>query len=257
MSDNTMPKVRKKYALSELPIGLSDGMSVRLGYVTVNENNFSFYKRGAKCIAVHIERLAPGEAETWSIEIESDAYDLLISAQNSVREEMIRYATSRDSGRIWTVDENTTPTEGTYLDAEIKEGVITIADQEVRFKDTGGVRFLNRNPSKGSAPEEGDVAISEAVFEFLWETAKDKRIEKIRYEVPCDPGPNGGGLTWYVDQYLEPLESVVIAEVVLKNADIIGILPKKIAEKVSRNVTKDPHFKYEELAMNSASHSGL
>jgi CYTH domain-containing protein len=169
-------------------------------------------------------------------------------AQQCVRTEQIRYATSRDGGRTWVVDEVTLPEGGTYLEADIHRGRICIADQGVRFKDTGGVRFLNRNPSKGSAPEEGDVAISDEIFEFLWDAAEGKRIEKIRYEVPCDPDLNGGGLTWQVDQYLGPLESVVIAEVVLKNGDIIAILPEKIAEVAIRNVTGDSQFRYEALA---------
>ncbi|MEI7750321.1 MAG: hypothetical protein WCJ25_04975 [Candidatus Moraniibacteriota bacterium] len=247
-----MPKVRKKYLLSELPTGLSNGVPVRLGYVTVTEGAFRFREDGDRRFVA----LSHGTNATWrEIEIAVDAYDLLILARNSVREEAIRYATSRDVGRTWVVDETTVPTEGTYLEAKIHEGKLVIADQEVRFKDTGGVRFLNRNPSKGSAPEEGDVAISEAVFEFLWEAARSKRIEKIRYEVPCDSGPNGGGLMWYVDRYLGPLADVVIAEVILKNSDVIGILPKKIAELTIQNVTRNSRYKYESLAISGVSGS--
>jgi len=246
-----MPKVRKKYVLSEIPEGVTGGVPVRLGYVTVTESAFRFREDGKRRFLVRLKKKNAYE----EIEIDADAYDLLVMALGSVREEVIRYATSRDGGRIWTIDESTVPTEGTYLEAKIAEGKLVIADQEVRFKNTGGVCFLNRNPSKGSAPEEGDVAISEAVFGFLWEAAEGKRIEKFRYEVPCDDNLNGGKLNWHVDRYLGPLAGTVIAEVVLKNSDIIGILPKKIAKVSIRNVTRDLRYKYEALAMNGVPES--
>lgn len=232
-------KKRKKYLLSEIPKLIGGGKRIRLGYATVDER-FTLCEQDGLYFVV-------GTLETAGIEIGRPVYDLLRAAQQCVREVQIRYATGYDVSRL-AVDEVTLPVEGTYLDADIRNGMIRITDQEIRFKNVGGDCLLNRNPSKGSAPEGDDVKISIEIFDFLWSMAKGARIEKTRFDVPQYPGQKDI-CTWSVDVYHGSLNARhVIAEVVLPKDDGIGVLPNIIAEIVKRDVTKDLRFRYEALA---------
>ena len=94
----------------------------------------------------------------------------------------------------------------------------------------------------GRSRAEEELAIEPDRFERLWPLTDGRRIEKTRYEIALDDGP-----TVELDVYGGALAGLVVAEVEFgseQDADAF-----EGPEWLGREVTDDPRFKNQRLAM--------
>jgi len=112
-----------------------------------------------------------------------------------------RFRVSSDAWRA-SVDQSTRITQG-YL-AITKDSVI-----RVRVRDEEGYVTI-KSRDGGLAREEFEYAIPLADARSLLNLCGHRIVDKIRHEI------NYAGYCWEVDEYLQPLEDLIIAEVELQ-----------------------------------------
>ena len=126
----------------------------------------------------------------------------------------------------------------------IEQGYLAIAPDgtEVRVRRRGGDATLTIKSGGGRSRAEEELAIEPDRFERLWPLTEGRRIEKTRYEIALDDGP-----TVELDVYGGALAGLVVAEVEFgseQDADAF-----EGPEWLGREVTDDPRFKNQRLAM--------
>lgn len=93
---------------------------------------------------------------------------------------------------------------------EIRQGYVALDPQgtEVRVREKGGVYFLTVKSDGAMERQEGEIRIDEKQFETLWDFAKERSIEKMRYHIPL-----GRELTCELDIFEGDLKGLIVAEV--------------------------------------------
>jgi len=96
-----------------------------------------------------------------------------------------------------------------YPHEEIAQGYLAVerGGVQVRLRKKGNVRSLTYKRGTKNAREEREVRLSVEQFEALWPATEDRRLTKIRYDVPC------GERTIELDIYTGRHDGVVVAEV--------------------------------------------
>ena len=92
---------------------------------------------------------------------------------------------------------------------------------------------------------EEELAIEPERFERLWPLTEGRRIEKTRYEIALDGGP-----TVELDVYGGALAGLVVAEAEFASEEDADAFEGP--EWLGREVTDDPRFKNQRLAMEGA-----
>ena len=129
-----------------------------------------------------------------------------------------------------------------FSEKRIVQGYITGRQDktEVRLRKKGDESFLTVKSGQGLAREETEVELSKKQFNTLWPLTKDRRIEKIRYEIRIK------GAVVELDIYQGPLEGLKIAEI-----EFPSVKESESFEPpdwFSSEVTEDESYKNKNLA---------
>ena len=129
---------------------------------------------------------------------------------------------------------------------EIEQGYLAIgAEGEVRLRRKGEQLVLTAKRGSGISRDEAEVELDRESFEGLWPLTEGRRIEKTRYEIALDGGP-----TVELDVYTGVLAGLVVAEVEFGSEEDADAFDGP--EWLGREVTDDPRFKNQRLAMDGA-----
>lgn len=149
--------------------------------------------------------------------------------------------------RKFRVDADKVPPlgEGTRL----RQAYVAVdGDVEVRVRDKGGTHLLTVKGGRGVERAEVEMEIDAASFEELWSLAPDRRIDKVRHELPV------GDHTAEVDVYAGALDGLAVVEVEFANrqqAD--GFVPPPW---FGEEVTGDPRWANAALATDGRPPTG-
>lgn len=115
---------------------------------------------------------------------------------------------------------------------EIRQAYISrLKEATVRVRVKADKAFLTvKGPNRGAVRDEWEypVPVDDAV-EMMENLTSGHSIHKIRHEVDyC-------GLTWEIDEFLDRLSGLVVAEVELPDADVPVDLPPFIGREVTSN----------------------
>src|SRR3954469_12559791 len=92
--------------------------------------------------------------------------------------------------------------------AEIEQGYLALEEEvQVRLRKKGRVRWLTFKRGNKTSREEREVQLSEEQFDALWPATGDRRLSKIRYDVPYKK------YIVEVDVYTGRHDGLVVAEV--------------------------------------------
>jgi len=80
----------------------------------------------------------------------------------------------------------------------------------------------------------------EALFQYLWELTKGRRVKKVRYRVPH------GDDIWEIDKFTD--RQLVLAEIELDRADRKIDMPEWLTRVLVREVTNEPQYTNRALA---------
>lgn len=122
----------------------------------------------------------------------------------------------------------------------ITQGYLAITDASVirvRVRDTKGYVTI-KSRDGGLARQEFEYGIPLADAQSLLKLCGQRILEKIRHEV------NHAGYCWEIDEYLEPLEDLVVAEVELRSESEDPPRPPWVGE----DITLDGSFSNAALA---------
>jgi adenylate cyclase len=122
----------------------------------------------------------------------------------------------------------------------ITQGYLAITDASVirvRVRDTKGYVTI-KSRDGGLARQEFEYGIPLADAQSLLNLCGQRILEKIRHEV------NYAGYCWEIDEYLEPLEDLIIAEVELRSESEDPPRPPWVGE----DITLDGSFSNAALA---------
>ncbi|MGZ4985809.1 MAG: CYTH domain-containing protein [Chthoniobacterales bacterium] len=101
------------------------------------------------------------------------------------------------------------PSLTSYPHAQIEQGYLAIEGDglQVRLRKKGETRSLTLKRGKKNAREEREIELSAEQFDALWPATAERRLSKIRYDVPWRE--------WKieVDVYSGRHEGIVVAEV--------------------------------------------
>jgi adenylate cyclase len=130
---------------------------------------------------------------------------------------------------------------------EIRQGYLAIAEDgtEVRVRRDGDATVLTVKRGHGLTREEEEVAITAEDFDRLWPLTGGRRVEKTRHLVPA-----GDGRVVELDVYGGDLAGLVTAEV--EFATVQDAQAFEPPEWLGRDVTGDPRFKNQRLALDGA-----
>jgi CYTH domain-containing protein len=113
----------------------------------------------------------------------------------------------------------------------ITQGYLAITDDaviRVRIRDTDGYVTI-KSRDGGIAREEFEYAIPLADARSLLNLCGQRILEKIRHEV------NHAGFCWEIDEYLAPLEDLIIAEVELQSENEDPPRPSWVGEEITHD----------------------
>lgn len=115
----------------------------------------------------------------------------------------------------------------------IRQGYLLITDEttiRVRYTETKGTITI-KGKQQGISRDEYEYEIPLDEAKEIFENHCPKTISKNRYKIPV------GSVIWEVDEYINNLSGLVIAEVELANEDQkIDILPEWIGEEVTMDI---------------------
>jgi CHAD domain-containing protein/CYTH domain-containing protein len=111
-----------------------------------------------------------------------------------------------------------------------------------RVGDPGGERFWRGlKQGSGRARLDAEEETTREVFEALWPLTEGRRVSKRRRQVA------EGGLVWEIDEFTD--RPLVVAQVELPAGSPSVALPDWLRPLVQREVTDDPAYRNESLAM--------
>ena len=115
----------------------------------------------------------------------------------------------------------------------IRQGYLLITDEttiRVRYTETKGTMTI-KGKQLGFSRDEYEYAIPLDEAKEIFENHCSKTLSKYRYKIPVGP------LIWEVDEYINNLSGLIIAEVELANENQkIDILPEWIGEEVTTDI---------------------
>ena len=95
-----------------------------------------------------------------------------------------------------------------YPHEEIEQGYLALEEGiQVRLRKEGNVRWLTYKRGNKSTREEREVRLTAEQFEALWPATAERRLSKIRYDVPYQK------YIVEVDVYTGRHDGVIVAEV--------------------------------------------
>lgn len=130
-----------------------------------------------------------------------------------------------------------------YPHQEISQGYLAISEDgaEVRLRKKGDKHFQTIKSGGGKTRTETEIEITEEQFNLLWKTTEGKRLEKVRYKIPC------GDRTIELDVYQGSLDGFVSAEVEFDTPEASDqFVPP---EWFGGDVTEDQRYKNQSLAL--------
>ena len=155
-------EIERKFLLSGLPAGISKGVVIRQGYLSVGnpevrvrakgENYFLTRKGGAGFVRQEEE-----------YEISKEAFEILWSLTEAARIEKTRYEIGGDDGLLWEIDEfQTRLTEGLFTAEvelpdestvpEIPPAIVKVIQIDV----TDDAKYKNKNLAVNGMPVKGE-----------------------------------------------------------------------------------------------------
>ena len=115
----------------------------------------------------------------------------------------------------------------------IRQGYLLITDEttiRVRYTETKGTMTI-KGKQHGISRDEYEYEIPVDEAKEIFENYCPKTLSKNRYKIPV------GSVIWEVDEYINNLSGLIIAEVELANEDQkIDILPEWIGEEVTMDI---------------------
>ncbi len=137
------------------------------------------------------------------------------------------------------------PPEGltSYAHALIEQGYLALEDGggQVRLRRAGDVYSLTYKRGTKTTREEREVRLTAEQFEALWPATAERRLSKIRYDVPWQ--------TWTIeiDVYAGRHEGLVVAEVEFDDDDACrNFIPP---DWLGDDVSGDPRYSNVVLAL--------
>lgn len=119
-----------------------------------------------------------------------------------------------------------------YRHLDVIQGYLKTDDgTSVRLRKIDNKYFYTIKIGTGKVRDETEIEISKYLFDSLWHLTKDRRLSKIRYEIPHED------LTIQLDVYKKRLEGLVTVEVEFKTLEQCNSFnpPKWFGEEVTEN----------------------
>jgi CYTH domain-containing protein len=115
----------------------------------------------------------------------------------------------------------------------IRQGYLLITDEttiRVRFTETKGTMTI-KGKQQGISRDEYEYEIPLDEAKEIFETHCQKTLSKNRYKIPV------GSVIWEVDEYINNLSGLIIAEVELVHENqTIDVLPEWIGDEVTSDI---------------------
>ena len=126
----------------------------------------------------------------------------------------------------------------------IRQGYIMIADNgfELRLRQKGDRFYQTIKQGSGLVRQEDEIELNRTQFETLWPLTANRRIEKVRYEIPL------GDLTGELDIFNGQLEGLQLVEVEFDSLEQSRAFTAPTW--FGAEVTDDKRFKNQQLAMH-------
>jgi len=130
---------------------------------------------------------------------------------------------------------------------DVVQGYMAICEDttEVRLRKKGNTYLETVKRGSGETRLEEEIEITEDQYNALWETTEGQRVEKTRYEIPCEVGK-----PIELDIYRGKLEGLKTAEKEFSSETESREFDSQIPEWFSKEVTTDGRFKNQNLALN-------
>lgn len=126
----------------------------------------------------------------------------------------------------------------------VKQGYVSLGEDgtEVRLREKDGKFFLTVKSGGDLKRYEVEIGIGKKDFHALWPFTEGRRVEKLRYDIPCGP------YLIELDVYSGKLEGLVTAEVEFESPEAsAAFTPPKW---IGRDVTRDKRYKNKNLSRN-------
>ncbi len=130
-----------------------------------------------------------------------------------------------------------------YPCEEIVQGYLVISEDgsEIRLRKQGDKYFQTFKRGSGKARQEKEVEITKDQFASLWDLTEDKRVEKMKYQIPYENS------IIELDIYSGSLEGLASAEVEFESLQKSNQFEPP--DWFGRDVTDDNRFKNQKLAL--------
>ncbi len=126
----------------------------------------------------------------------------------------------------------------------IRQGYIIITDDgfELRLRQKDDRFYQTIKQGSGLVRQEDEIELTHTQFQTLWPLTANRRIEKVRYEIPV------GDLIGELDIFSEQLEGLLLVEVEFETLEQSQSF--KAPSWFGAEVTDDKRFKNQQLAMH-------
>lgn len=131
-----------------------------------------------------------------------------------------------------------------YPNEDIVQGYLAIMEDgtEIRLRNKGDKYFQTVKSGRGKTRMELEIEITQEQYELFWVMTEVKRVEKKRYQIPHEKG------IIELDVYGGDLDGLLSVEIEFKDQDASEDF--KAPEWFGREVTEDPNYKNQSLALN-------
>ena len=127
----------------------------------------------------------------------------------------------------------------------LEQGYLAISSDggEVRIRRGKDACVLTLKQGSGLTRLEEEIAITNEIFESLWQATEGRRIEKVRYKIPADH------VTIELDRYLGAYDGLLVAEVEFLSEELANDWTPPFW--FGQEVTEDCSYKNQNLALNN------
>ncbi|MCL4244404.1 MAG: CYTH domain-containing protein [Candidatus Dadabacteria bacterium] len=125
---------------------------------------------------------------------------------------------------------------------QIKQGYVSLGEDgtEVRLREKDGKFFLTVKSGGNLKRQEAEIRIGKKDFYALWPFTEGRRVEKLRYDIPCGPH------VIELDVYSGKLEGLVTAEVEFESAEECSAFAPPLW--LGKDITNDKRYKNKNLS---------